>query len=147
MKIKLIVVGKNKHQGIQSSIDEYMKQLNNVEIITVADGKNKEDMKKEGLAILDKISSDEYVIALTIKGLQLSSEDFAKRLEEISTYKTNKIVFIIGGSYGLSLEVLQRANEEMSLSKMTFPHLLARLILVEQVYRAQMILKQHPYHK
>lgn len=147
MKIRLIVVGKNKQKQIQDLIEQYTKQMNNFSIIEINDGKNKEDMKQEGKQILEKISADEYVIALAIKGIEFDSEEFANNLEKIANYESSKITFIIGGSYGLSEEVYQRANQKISFSKMTFPHLLIRLFLVEQIYRAIMILKKHPYHK
>ena len=94
-----------------------------------------------------KISQDTYVIALAINGKMQSSEELADTLDKLATYGKSKIAFIIGGSLGLSEEVLKRANEHLSFSKMTFPHQLMKLILVEQIYRAFRINRNEPYHK
>jgi 23S rRNA (pseudouridine1915-N3)-methyltransferase len=127
-----------------------------MEIIEVPDEKAPEHLseqemeqvkQKEGERILAKISEDTYVIALAIEGTMKSSEQFAKRLDELATYGKSKIAFVIGGSLGLSKEVMQRADEALSFSKMTFPHQLMRLILLEQVYRAFRINRGEPYHK
>lgn len=138
---------------------EYVKRLSaycKIDIIEVADEKAPEELsdaememvkKKEGQRILSKISPDAYVIALAIEGKQYSSEEFASFLEKLATYGRSKIVFVIGGSLGLSGDVLKRADMRLSFSKMTFPHQLMRLILAEQVYRAFRIMKGQPYHK
>src|SRR5690606_38299354 len=103
--------------------------------------------KKEAERILAKIVPDAYVIALAIDGKMKTSEQLAKDIESLITYGASKIVFVIGGSVGLHEEVLKRADEKLSVSKMTFPHQLMKLILVEQVYRAFRIMKGEPYHK
>ncbi len=140
-------------------IDEYLKRLNayaKVEVIEVADEKAPEELsesemvqvkQKEGERILAKISQDTYVIALAIHGKMQSSEELADTLDKLATYGKSKIAFIIGGSLGLSEEVLKRANEHLSFSKMTFPHQLMKLILIEQIYRAYRINRGEPYHK
>src|SRR4051812_3946644 len=103
--------------------------------------------QKEGERILAKISQDAYVIVLAINGKMESSEQLADSLDKLATYGRSKIAFVIGGSLGLSDEVVKRADEKLSFSKMTFPHQLMRLILLEQVYRAFRINRNEPYHK
>ena len=135
-------------KGLLDQMQYYIKQCPvKIEVIEVADEKQIEGMLVEGERILSKIKDQDDVICLAIKGKMMSSEDFAKLLDEKMTYQTKDIVFVIGGSYGLSDDVMKRANAEISFSKMTFPHQLMRLILVEQIYRGLMILKHHPYHK
>ena len=101
----------------------------------------------EGEKILSQIKPQSYVITLEIKGIQLSSEDFAKKIEELTNDGVAEIVFVIGSSCGLAQEVSARANFKLSMSKMTFLHQFARLILVEQIYRAFKIMKKETYHK
>lgn len=159
MNISIVTVGKLKEKYLKMGIDEYLKRLNayaKVEVIEVADEKAPEELsesemiqvkQKEGERILAKISQDTYVIALAINGKMQSSEELADTLDKLATYGKSKIAFIIGGSLGLSEEVLKRANEQLSFSKMTFPHQLMKLILVEQIYRAYRINRGEPYHK
>ena len=159
MNISIISVGKLKEKYLKSGIEEYTKRLGSytkINEIEVADEKAPEQLsdadmeivkKKEAERILAKISPDAYVIALAIDGKMKTSEQLAKDIESLMTYGRSKIVFVIGGSLGLHEEVLKRADEKLSFSKMTFPHQLMRLILVEQVYRAFRIMKGEPYHK
>lgn len=159
MNISIITVGKLKEKYLKQGIDEYLKRLSayaKIEIIEVPDEKAPEELsetemlqvkQKEGERILSKIHPDAHVIALAIEGKMKTSEELADGLDKLATYGKSKIAFVIGGSLGLSSEVLQRANEKLSFSKMTFPHQLMRLILVEQVYRAFRILRGEPYHK
>lgn len=159
MNISIVTVGKLKEKYLRQGIDEYLKRLSSyakVGIIEVADEKAPEELsslemeqvkQKEGERILAKISRDTYIIALAINGEIKSSEELADTLDKLATYGKSKIAFIIGGSLGLSDDVLKRANEKLSFSKMTFPHQLMRLILVEQVYRAFRINRGEPYHK
>lgn len=159
MNISFVTVGKLKEKYLKQGMAEYVKRLSaycKIDIIEVADEKAPEELsdaememvkKKEGQRILSKISPDAYVIALAIKGKQYSSEEFASFLEKLATHGRSKIVFVIGGSLGLSGDVLKRADMRLSFSKMTFPHQLMRLILAEQVYRAFRIMKGQPYHK
>ena len=159
MNISIISVGKLKGKYLKSGIEEYTKRLGSytkINEIEVADEKAPEQLseadmeivkKKEAERILAKISPDAYVIALAIDGKMKTSEQLAKDIESLMTYGRSKIVFVIGGSLGLHDEVLKRADEKLSFSKMTFPHQLMRLILVEQVYRAFRIMKGEPYHK
>lgn len=159
MNISIITVGKLKEKYLKQGIEEYTKRLGpfaKIDVIEVPDEKAPENLsetemiqvkKAEGDRILSKISSDAHVIALAINGKMKTSEQLARDLDQLATYGKSKIAFVIGGSLGLSNEVLQRANDTLSFSKMTFPHQLMRLILVEQVYRAFKINRGEPYHK
>lgn len=159
MNISIITVGKLKEKYLKQGIDEYLKRLSayaKMEMIEVPDEKAPEELsetemiqvkQKEGERILSKIHPDAYVIALAIEGKMKSSEELADSLDKLATYGKSKVAFVIGGSLGLSQEVLQRADEKLSFSKMTFPHQLMKLILLEQVYRAFRINRGEPYHK
>ncbi|NMD72065.1 23S rRNA (pseudouridine(1915)-N(3))-methyltransferase RlmH [Bacillus sp. DNRA2] len=159
MNILIVTVGKLKEKYLKQGIDEFVKRMSGyakLEIIEVADEKAPEELsvaemeqvkQKEGERILSKISQDTHVIALAIDGKMKSSEELAEDLDKLATYGKSKIAFVIGGSLGLSDEVLKRANEKLSFSKMTFPHQMMRLILVEQIYRAFRINRGEPYHK
>lgn len=127
-----------------------------IDVIEVPDEKAPETLSeiemeqikdKEGERILGKISPDAHVIALAIEGKQKSSEELADTLDKLATYGKSKVAFVIGGSLGLSKSVMQRADEALSFSRMTFPHQLMKLILVEQIYRAFRINRGEPYHK
>jgi 23S rRNA (pseudouridine1915-N3)-methyltransferase len=159
VNISIVTVGKLKEKYLKQGIDEYLKRLGayaKVEIIEVSDEKAPEELSetemiqvkgKEGERILSKISPDAHVIALAIQGKMKTSEELADNLDKLATYGKSKVAFVIGGSLGLSEEVMKRADETLSFSKMTFPHQLMRLILVEQVYRAFRINRNEPYHK
>ncbi|PMC35517.1 23S rRNA (pseudouridine(1915)-N(3))-methyltransferase RlmH [Bacillus sp. UMB0899] len=159
MNISIITIGKLKEKYLKQGIDEYLKRLSSyakMEVIELPDEKAPENLseiemeqvkEKEGERILSKISDDTYVIALAIEGKMKSSEQLAKDLDQLATYGKSKVAFVIGGSLGLSSAVMKRANDSLSFSKMTFPHQLMRLILLEQVYRAFRINRGEPYHK
>lgn len=159
MNIKIICVGKLKEKFLKEGIGEFQKRIKtyaNLEIIEVKDeacpeNSSELEMEKikevEGERILSKISKGAYVIALDIGGKSLASEDFAKKIEDLSVEGISSIDFIIGGSLGLSEGVKNKSDYRLSFSKFTFPHGLMRLILVEQVYRAFRIINNHPYHK
>ncbi|MBY0097540.1 23S rRNA (pseudouridine(1915)-N(3))-methyltransferase RlmH [Mesobacillus maritimus] len=159
MHISIVTVGKLKEKYLKQGIEEYIKRLNSyakIEIFEVPDEKAPEELsevemeqvkQKEGERILAKIHQDTYVIALAINGKLKTSEGLAENLDKLATYGKSKVAFVIGGSLGLSNEVLKRADEQLSFSKMTFPHQLMRLILVEQIYRAFRINRGEPYHK
>ncbi|MBO8155664.1 MAG: 23S rRNA (pseudouridine(1915)-N(3))-methyltransferase RlmH [Bacillaceae bacterium] len=159
MKITIVAVGKLKEKYLKQGIQEYTKRLKpyaNVEIVEVPDEKAPENLseaemeevkQKEGERILSKLPPDTYVITLEIEGKGLSSEQLAKKMNELTTYGRSKIAFVIGGSLGLSQEVIHRSDFSLSFSTMTFPHQLMRLILLEQVYRAVKINRGEPYHK
>ena len=150
--IKIICVGNIKEDFFRDAIEEYKKRLTRytkIEIIEVKDI-SYDDIDKsinlEGIEILKHIDSKDYVITLEIEGKELSSEEFAQRIESIQTINPN-ITFVIGGSYGLSNSIKERSNFKLSFSKMTFPHQLFRIILLEQIYRSFKILNNESYHK
>jgi 23S rRNA (pseudouridine1915-N3)-methyltransferase len=146
--IKIIVVGKLNQKYLSQGIEYYQKQLTTrLEWIEVSDEKDISGIKLEGERILSKIKESDYVISLAILGSDISSEAFAKLLDDKLTYHAGDLVFVIGGSHGLSEDVLKRTDYKLSFGKMTYPHQLMRLILIEQIYRGLMILKNHPYHK
>lgn len=159
MNISIVTVGKLKEKYLKQGIEEYLKRLGSyakVDVIEVSDEKAPEELsetemvqvkQKEGERILTKINQDTYVIALAINGKLKTSEELADSLDKLATYGKSKVAFVIGGSLGLSDEVLKRSDEQLSFSKMTFPHQLMRLILVEQIYRAFRINRGEPYHK
>ena len=159
MKITLVTVGKIKEFYLADAIEEYKKRLGRyckLEILQVADEKTpdnasallEEQIKdKEGERILALIRAEAYVVALAIEGMMLTSEGLAERLERLGVEGKSHIVFVIGGSLGLSTAVMKRADESVSFSRMTFPHQLMRVILLEQVYRGFRIMKGEPYHK
>ena len=155
MRISIITIGKKVPEWVQSGVDEYSKRLrrdldlNFIEIAnslsgTAADQKLK--VRKEGVAILDKTKKMDYVIALDQKGTRINTSGFASKLD---TYKNQGInlAFLIGGADGLHKSSLERADEIWSLSELTFPHALVRVVLTEQLYRANSILRGHPYHR
>lgn len=159
MNISIITVGKLKEKYLKQGIAEYTKRLSayaKVQEIEVPDEKAPEHLseadmilvkQKEGERILAKLSPDTHVIALAIQGKQRTSEEFARELDQLATYGKSKIAFVIGGSLGLSDDVMKRANDTISFSKMTFPHQLMKLVLCEQIYRAYRINRNEPYHK
>lgn len=159
MKITVVCVGKIKEKYFTMAIDEYSKRLSRyckLEIIEVLDEKTPDQAsealeqqikRKEGERILSHIKDQAYVIALAIQGKMLDSVELANKIEFLGTYGESQIVFVIGGSLGLSDEVLKRANYKLSFSPMTFPHQMMRVILLEQVYRAYRINYGEPYHK
>lgn len=156
MKIKIIALGKIKEKFLKEGIDEFKKRLTpytNIEIIELQPIEIKDEnltekiLKQEGEKILSLIKPSDFVITMEIKGKQLSSEDLAQKLFEITNSGQSEIVFVIGSSCGLSNIVSNRANFKLSLSKMTFLHQFTRLILIEQIYRAFKILNNETYHK
>ncbi|MEQ6113466.1 23S rRNA (pseudouridine(1915)-N(3))-methyltransferase RlmH [Enterococcus faecalis] len=159
MKIKLVTVGKLKEKYLIQGINEYLKRLNSyakMEIIEVPDEKAPEKLsdaemlqvkEKEGQRILGKINDNEYVFVLAINGKQLSSEEFSKEIEQLGISGKSNLTFVIGGSLGLSDSVLKRSNQQISFGRLTYPHQLMRLVLVEQIYRGFRIMKGEPYHK
>ena len=148
MKITIVAVGKLKERYLEEAVAEYSKRLGRyckLEIFQMADEKTpdgaslalEEQIKeKEGERILSKIPSGTYVIALAIEGRMLGSVELSKKLEELGTGGISHIVFVIGGSLGLSKAVLSRSDYQLSFSKLTFPHQLMRVMLLEQIYRS-----------
>ncbi|MGA4514220.1 23S rRNA (pseudouridine1915-N3)-methyltransferase [Staphylococcus caledonicus] len=159
MKITILAVGKLKEKYWKQAMSEYEKRLgpySKIEIIEVPDEKAPENMsgkeieqvkEKEGQRLLAKIKPQATVITLEIQGNMLSSEGLAKELQQRMTQGQSDFVFIIGGSNGLHDDVLKRSNYALSFSKMTFPHQMMRVVLIEQVYRAFKIMRGEAYHK
>ena len=159
MKIKVVTVGKLKEKYLKDGIAEYVKRISRfakLEMIELADEKtpdkaseseNQKILEIEGQRILSKVGDRDFVIVLAIEGKTFSSEEFSKQLEEASIKGFSTLTFIIGGSLGLSSSVKNRANLSVSFGRLTLPHQLMRLVLVEQIYRAFTIQQGSPYHK
>ena len=159
MKITVITVGKIKEKYLRDAIAEYSKRLSKyckLEILEVADEKTPDNAsaiveegirQKEGERILRLIKEDAYVITLEIGGKMLDSVEFSRKIETLGIQGKSHICFVIGGSIGLGQEVLKRSDYGLSFSKMTFPHQLMRVILLEQIYRSYRIMSNEPYHK
>lgn len=159
MKITLITVGKIKEKYWKDSITEYAKRLGKyckLDIIEVADEKTPDQAgealeeairNKEGERILKNIRDDMYVITLEIEGHMLSSEELADKIERLGVQGKSSIAFVIGGSIGIGKEVRRRSDYALSFSKMTFPHQMMRVVLLEQIYRSYRIIQGEPYHK
>ena len=159
MKITLVTVGKIKEKFYTDAIAEYTRRLSRyckLEIVQVADEKTpdkaseteeRQIKEREGKRVLAQIKEGAYVIALAIQGEMLSSEQLAGKLERLGIEGQSQLVLVIGGSLGLSEEVLRRADYQLSFSRMTFPHQLMRVILLEQLYRSYRIIQGEPYHK
>ena len=159
MKVTIICVGKIKEKFYRDAIEEFEKRLSKyckLEILEVADEKTpdkasaaeEEQIKeKEAERILSKIKDDVYVCTLEIAGKKMTSPGFAQWIERLGVSGKSNITFVIGGSLGLHSSVLDRSNQAISFSDMTFPHQLMRVILCEQIYRAFRIINNEPYHK
>lgn len=159
MKITIITVGKLKEKYLKDAVAEYSKRLGKyckLEIIEVADEKTPDAAsevvenqirQKEGERILKYVKEDAYVITLEIGGSMLDSVEFSKKIQQLGVQGKSHIIFIIGGSIGLGTAVLKRSDYAVSFSKMTFPHQLMRVILLEQIYRGYRIVAGEPYHK
>ena len=159
MRIKIYAIGKIKEDYLKLGINEYLKRIkpySDIEIIEVNDESIKENpsqkeieivKNKEGEKVLKLLKKNEYLISLDLDKKQLKSEEFAEFLNEKFVLGQSNISFVIGGSYGLSDELKNRANDSISLSKMTFLHQMTRLILLEQIYRAFKINRNETYHK
>ncbi len=158
MNIKIISVGKIKEKYLVEGIKEYSKRLSKyckLELVEVKDEAAPDNLSPKDIEIIKNIEAerilskinDEYIIALAIDGKQFSSEELASKMNDITSYHSSNICFIIGGSLGLSDDILDKANIKLSFSKMTFPHQLMKLILLEQIYRTFRINNNEPYHK
>lgn len=157
--IRIIACGKVKEKWMKDGIDEYSKRIQpyeKLEIIEVKDEKTPDNASErdnekikqiEGERLLKNISDDDYVVVLDLAGKELDSVEFSEKIEKIHTSGKNKIDFVIGGSLGLSQEIIKRADFRWKLSVNTFPHQLCRIIVLEQIYRAFRILNHEPYHK
>ena len=159
MKITILTVGKIKEKYLKDAIAEYAKRLSRyckLEIVEVADEKTIENASqvletqirdKEAERLMKYIREDAYVITLEIKGKQLTSEELSEKINQLGIQGKSHIIFVIGGSIGLGDEILKRSDYALSFSKMTFPHQLMRVILLEQIYRSYRIINEEPYHK
>lgn len=159
MRITVISVGKIKEKFYTGAIEEYSKRLSKyctLNLVEVADEKAPETLSekemtqikdREGERILDKIKDSQYVITLEIRGKQLTSEELSEKMSALGLEGNSDVVFVIGGSLGLSDAVMRRSNFALSFSRMTFPHQLMKVVLLEQVYRGFRILRNEPYHK
>lgn len=159
MKITIVCVGKIKEKFYRDALAEYTKRLSrycSLSITEVADEKTKEQASdvecaiikdREGERILKSIREDGYMIALAIDGKNLDSVELSKKIENLALTGKSNLYFVIGGSLGLSDEVMKRADYKLSFSRMTFPHQLMRVILLEQIYRSYRIINHEPYHK
>lgn len=156
MNIKIIALGKIKEKFLKEGIDEFLKRLTpyaSVEVIELPAIEIKDEnlidrvLKEEGEKILSYVKPQSFVITMEIKGKMLSSEELAEKIQILTNDGISEIIFIIGSSYGISPIVSERANFKLSMSKMTFLHQFARLILIEQIYRAFKIIKGETYHK
>ena len=160
LRINIICIGKIKEKYFTDAINEYAKRLSafcKFQIVELAEEKIRsntpnisqieEVIESEGKRIMQKINSGDYVVAMCIEGKMLSSEELSKTLDGVQINGKSTVDFIIGGSYGLSQAIKSRADLRLSMSKMTFPHQMARMILSEQIYRAFEILTNGKYHK
>lgn len=159
MRITVIAVGKIKEKFFDEAIKEYGKRLGRyckLEIIQVADERTpdgagealeRQIKEREGERILAQIRDNAYVVALAVEGEMLDSEELAKKMGRLAVSGVSQVVFVIGGSLGLSEAVLGRADYRLSFSRLTFPHQMMRMILLEQIYRGYRILNHQPYHK
>lgn len=159
VNITIISVGKIKEKYIVEAIKEYSKRLSRyckLKVIEVKDEKAPENLSKkemeiikdkEGKRILSKIPTNSYIMSLVIDGKKLSSEQLSEKMKSLMLEGISDITFVIGGSLGLSKEVINKSNFKLSFSKMTFPHQLMRMILLEQIYRGFRIIRGEPYHK
>lgn len=159
MKVTIIAVGKIKEHYLKEGIEEYSKRLSrfcDLRIIEAADEPAPDDLSaareeqiksREASRVLGKVKDGDYLIVLDVKGAKKSSEEFAEVLKNCMMSGNSSITFVIGGSLGLAPELIRKANVRLSLSDMTFPHQLTRLILLEQIYRAFKIINGETYHK
>lgn len=159
MRVTALTVGKIKEPYLRAALEEYAKRLGKyckLKIVEVADEKTPDApdgaqaelvLKKEGERLLKCLPRDAYVITLEIAGQQLTSEQFARKIDGLAVQGVSHIVFVVGGSLGLGKNILEKSDFALSFSKMTFPHQLMRVILLEQIYRGYRIIKGEPYHK
>ncbi len=151
MKITILTVGKIKEKFYRDAIDEYKKRLSAYADLGIIEVQDEPDSPKapeiEGKKLLEKLTDKAFVITLCIDGKKFDSVGLSKKMNDLMTGGISHIVFIIGGSSGLSPEVIKRADLKLSFSDMTFPHQLMRVILLEQIYRSFKIMRNEPYHK
>ncbi|MBQ4495077.1 MAG: 23S rRNA (pseudouridine(1915)-N(3))-methyltransferase RlmH [Selenomonadaceae bacterium] len=146
MKINLIVVGKLKERFLVEGVAEYVKRLQKFARLEVREVPECRTVEEEGQKILSLVPKDSWLCVLDVSGVELTSEDFAKKIAALNLGGVSNLTFAIGGAFGLSEELRQTASFRLSLSKMTLTHQMARLVLVEQIYRAFKINRNEPYH-
>ena len=155
MRINLVCIGKTDDKEIQNLIKYYQNRLPkhwNFELTEIADVKNAKNLspellkKEEGKLFLNQSENSDFIVLLDEKGKQFTSREFSAKIDHWMNSSVKKVSFFIGGAYGFSAKIYDRANEKMSLSKMTFTHQMIRLFFVEQIYRADQILQGKPYH-
>lgn len=150
MKFRFIWIGRTREQNYKALQDEYLKRLSHfvkTDIVELRDGDRKDRIEAEGEAILAKLLPGEYVCVLDPKGLQFTSHGIASMIENWQTRSIGNIAFVIGGADGISSRVAERADRVLSLSILTFTHEMARVVMLEQLYRAFTIIKGYPYQK
>ena len=156
MNVKVIAVGKIREQGYKLAVDEFIKRLGaycSFSVVEIPAQTIKDDslaekyMEEEAQKILAVIKPNSYVITLELEGKILSSEQFAQKIDELTKEGINEVCFVIGGANGIAQSLRAKSSYKLSFSKMTFPHQLARVMLLEQIYRAMKILANEPYHK
>ena len=155
MKICVVWVGKTNDNSFSQCIDNYLNRIKHyltLEIMEIQDIKNAKSIEvnelriREGNLILKSLKNDDYVILLDDKGKQYTSVEFSKKIESLNLSSKKRVVFVIGGAFGFSLDVYKRADDFLSLSKMTFFHHMLRILLLEQIYRSMSIIKGELYH-
>jgi len=146
MRINLIVIGKLKEKFLVDGVAEYIRRLKKFTTIEIREIAECRTVEEEGQKILSLVPKDSWLCVLDVSGVALSSEDFAKKIATLNLSGVNNLTFAIGGAFGLSEELRRAASFRLSLSEMTFTHQMARLILVEQIYRAFKINRHEPYH-
>ncbi len=146
MKIKIVAIGKLKEKFLIDGVNEYLKRISPFAKINIAEIPECKSVDEEGQKLLAQILRESFVIVLDVGGVEISSENFAKKIAELNLHGVSDITFIIGGAFGLSEKVKRAADFRLSLSQMTFTHQFARLILLEQIYRAFKINRGEPYH-
>ena len=146
MKIKIVTIGKLKEKFLIDGVNEYLKRIKPFAKIEIAEIPECKTIDEEGQKLLSQVLRESFKIVLDVSGAELTSENFAKKIAELNLHGVSSLTFIIGGAFGLSEEVRRAADFRLSLSQMTFTHQFARLILVEQIYRAFKINRGEPYH-
>lgn len=146
MKINLVTIGKLKEKFLVEGVEEYLRRIKNFAKVDVREISECRTVDEEGKKLLAQVPRDSFLIVLDVAGVELTSEQLAEKISALTLRGVSEITFLIGGAFGLSDEVRKAANFRLSLSKMTFTHQMARLIIVEQIYRAFKINRGEPYH-
>ncbi len=146
MKINVVTIGKLKEKFLVEGVEEYLRRIKNFAKVDVREISECRTVDEEGKKLLAQVPRDSFLIVLDVAGVELTSEQLAEKISDLTLRGVSDITFLIGGAFGLSDEVRQAANFRLSLSKMTFTHQMARLIIVEQIYRAFKINRGEPYH-